>query len=192
MANFLTTAKVKAVLRIPAGVTQWDDDIASWLAVAEEETLSYLGYPFIVQTTATETFDIAGSQQAIALDGPNVTSVAALTDDGSLVDADDYYVTANAVSPYLRLESLTDSFTQGRQKVAVTYTAGWSSVPERFTMAAALIAAGYWNQGPTVGFESEKMGSRSYRKTAEIVPRQARALLNGWRRIMPRRRYNED
>lgn len=188
-AVFLTRAKVKAVLGIPTGVTQHDDLIDAYLVPAESAVLDYIGQAALTLTSYDETHDIGKGQGWIAVDAVPIVSVAALTDDGSLVAAADYY--REDKTGYIRLES-AGYFTEGRQKVQVTYTAGYSPVPDRFIMAAALQAASWFNAGIHAGMQSEGTSGYRYTRNGRVIDPTVASMLNGDRRVMPRRRWNPE
>ena len=183
-AAFLTRAKVKSVLGVPAAVTRHDADIDLWLEVAESAVCDYLGTAGLTLTDYDETFDVDDPQDTIALSAWPVSS-AVVTNNGALVVASDYYVDALG---YLRLTGSGAAFTPSRQKVTVSHSSGYSPVEEKFVMAAAIVAAALFSTSRHAGFVTERMasGGYQYRLDDSEFPKSARALLNSDRRVFAR------
>ncbi len=183
-AVFLQLARAERAARIPAGVTMHDAMLTDFLEPAEQAVLEYLSVPFLTQTTVGVTFDVSAGQGALLLDVPYLQSVSALTNDGSAVAAGDFYIDQDNAEVRLLGGAF---FSSGYQKAAVTAVCGYSPVPEWAVQAAAFTAAAMFNQGGHAGFESEGMSKYRYKLSEDLVPPLAQALLNGHRRIMPRR-----
>lgn len=175
-AVFLTTAQVKRTLRIPAAVTMHDEFIADWLEPAEQVVADILGIAALTSTSYDETHDIGVGQNEVRLNNIPVITVAALTDAGALVASTDYYVAED--TGYIRLLGSGSFFSEGRQQVEVTYTAGSAPVKAKHVMAAAIIAADLFQRSAHAGFESERMNAYSYKLAAgRSVPELAWMLL---------------
>jgi len=185
MSSYTTRAKVKQALRIPAAITVHDSYIDELLTDADELVNGYLGVAGLTVTSYNETHDIMASQDWVALTNRPITSVAALTDNGqALVEGTDFY--ADSATGYLRLLSSVDVFTVGRQKVSVTYSAGYATVPSDIVRAATMAAAAQFNVEGHSGLESERTASYSYKVDGHPsgLPAQARARLNRYVRVM--------
>lgn len=180
MADFTTLGNVKAVLSVPAGVTRHDAMINLYLAGIDAEMLSLLGQSAITSTVYSETYDVDGPREsAIALRHWPATAVAALTDDGSLVAADNVYIDP-ATRAFVRLVGSGSFFTEGRRKVVVTYTAG-EPIPGDLITAATLLVAAKVNSGPHSGLASENGGGYSYQTAsgeAAYLPPSVAAIIN--------------
>jgi len=184
MPVYLTRNRVKSLVGLTPAITFHDALIDELLDPAEDEVLGYLNVPGLTLTTYSQTFDIGPGQDFIALSGFSVQQVVALTDSGSAVDQDDYYVDEDG--DYVRLSTDGAVFTPGRRQVEITYTAGTSPVEARFEQAAAIIAAAWFNSARHAGFETVRTGSASWKLDPDGIPAPARALLNNDRRLMPR------
>lgn len=186
MADFTTRSNVKAVLRVPAGVTRHDALIDLYVAGIDAEMLSLLGVSGYTSQSYSEVYDIDGPREnAIQLRHWPATSVAAVTDDGSAVAATDYYVDPETRS-FLRLKGSGSFFTEGRQKVAITYTAG-QAIPGDLTTAATLLVAHKVNSGGHVGYASEIGGGYHYTLAtgeAAYAPPSVMAIINRKRALL--------
>lgn len=161
MAQFTTLANVKAVLRAPSGVTRHDAMINLFLGGIDQEMLDLLGMSSITSMSHSETYDIDGPRErSIALRHWPATSVAAVTDDGSAVAATDYYIDPDTRS-FLRLKGSGSFFSEGRQTVQVTYTAGEASIPGDLTLAASIMVAAKVNASPHAGMGVEEANGYS-------------------------------
>jgi hypothetical protein len=180
MAEFTTLGNVKSVLSIPAGVTRHDAVINLYLAGIDAEMLSLLGQTAITSTVYSETYDIDGPREnAIPLRHWPATAVAAVTDDGSLVAASNLYIDPGTRS-FLRLKGSGAFFSEGRQKVEVTYTAG-EPIPGDLTTAATLLVASRVNTGQHSGMAAEVSGGYHYTTAtgeAAYMPPAVVAIIN--------------
>lgn len=189
MATFLTRARVKRAAGVPTGITFHDALIDDLLDVAEEAVLQWLQIPGLTTASYNETHDTRYGQDRLSVRAWPITSIAALTDDGSAVSADDYY--HHDTAPYVYLKD-SGTFTGGSQKVQITYTAGWSPVPDRFVQAAAFQAVAMWNAGRHSGFQGESGPDYSYRIDPDGLCPMAKTLLRGDRRIVAASRFNAE
>ncbi len=113
------------------------------------------------QSNYNEKFDIEGpTEETIRLNHPPVMSVVALTDNGSLIAASAYYVYAQGK---ITLDS--NCFTEGPQKVSVSYVAGYTPIPADIQLAVSrLIEEDYYGRKARhKGFQAEKIVEYSYR-----------------------------
>ncbi len=192
VAKFTGIGRVKRMLGIPGvagtGITTHDLLISTLVTVVDQLILDELDLTSADVTTYSEKFDITRSgQREVALRRVPVVSVAALTNDGSLIAASDYYTTDYG---QIRLIGSGDFFTTGRQKVEVTYTAGFSTVPEDLKHAASLIVCAQYNQSSHLGYNRESIGAYSYAIGNDgagiLFPNMAQRILNNYRRIFVR------
>jgi hypothetical protein len=180
MADFTTLANVKAVLGVPAGVTRHDAKINLYLGGIDAEMLSLLGQSAITSTVYSETYDVDGPRErSIQLRHWPATSLGAVTDDGSAVAADNLYIDPETRS-FVRLIGSGSFFTEGRQKVVVTYTAG-QPIPGDLTTAATLLVVHKVNAGGHAGLGQESSGGYSYTVAdgeAAYAPPSVMAIIN--------------
>jgi len=187
MASFTTAANVKAVLGIPTGTTRHDALINLHLAGIDQEMLDLVGQTGITSQVYSEVYDVPGpGENMIALRHWPATSIAALTDGGSLRAATDYYVDPESQSTVM-LSGSGDFFTNGRQQVEITYTAGYSAIPGDLTMAASLLVAARINQGGIGGLESESASGYSKKAASgadAFLPPAVRSILARYRPLL--------
>lgn len=186
MAELTTRVKVKRALGVPQGVTQHDDYIDILLEVADQECLAFCGMAALTQTTATsEGYDIPTSyQNELVLRNFPVISCSAVVASGTTMSTDSYYLDNR--SGTIRLSSYGRFFTEGRQKVAVTYIYGHATVPADLSHAATLICIGHFNASRHAGLTSEGMGSYRYSVDRSGIPSSAEAILARYRRLFPK------
>lgn len=193
-SQFTTTARVKAHLSIPAGVTQHDVRIGYAVDAVDAIILPLLGLnPItgsITQQWYSDYIDVEEcDQDRVALSHTPLVagSIAAVTNDGSALVSTDWY-SRDTVSEIV-LTGDGAFFTQGKRKVVVTYQAGYSSVPGTLSLAGDAIGAWVFQQLPKAGFESEKTGEYSYSASANgkmeesDLPPLIRRMLAGFRRV---------
>ena len=192
VAKFTGIGRVKRMLGIPGvagtGITTHDLLISTLVTVVDRLVLDELDLTSADVTTYSEKFDITRTGQAeVAVRRCPLVSVVALTNDGSLVAASDYYTTDYG---QVRLISDGDFFNTGRQTVDITYTAGFATVPEDLKHAATLIVCAQYNQSSHLGYNRESIGAYSYAIGNDgqgiMFPLMAQRILNNYRRIFVR------
>ena len=192
VAQFTGIGRVKRMLGIPGvagtGITTHDLLISTLVTVVDQLMLDELDLSAAEVTTYSEKFDITRTgQREVAVRRCPLVSVVALTNDGSLVAASDYYTTDYG---QVRLIGDGDFFDTGRQTVDITYTAGFSSIPEDLKHAATLIVCAQYNQSSHLGYNRESIGAYSYAIGNDgagiMFPNMAQRILNNYRRIFVR------
>jgi hypothetical protein len=187
MSSYISKVKVKRFLGIPSGVTMHDDLIDDELIpLSEMQINSWCGTPAITVTTYNEKYDIGGNAiNTVILREFPVSSVAAVTNNGSSVDADLYYVDGEVGA--IRLVTSGSFFSNGRQKVEVTYTAGVN--PEVYTdlkNAAVVLCAFHFNATRNVGLTFEKSGRYQYKRSTTGMPDVVATILARYVRAFAR------
>lgn len=170
MPSWTTADEIKAMLRIPAAITQHDAILGTIASQVSAEINAQLDLPCSATTTmvsCAETLDVDDwGIDRIRLRYAPIISIAALTDDGSAVARADYGWEAEI--GYIFLKGDGAQFTPGKQTVAVAYTAGFAvpatDAPD-LCGAAALMGIERFNRAPMTGHESESVGGLSYRAT---------------------------
>jgi len=194
VATFTTRNRVRNLLGLASGVTVHDELIDALVEVSDQIIFDEIGLPSADGarvSTYTETLDVSGTgQNEIAVNYVPLISVVALTtggSGGSLVDSDNYYFTEWG---QVRLIPIGGFFPSGRQTVQITYTAGFSRVPNDLRHAATLVAVHMFNEGPHVGFQAERLATYNY-KIANLgqglyMPRIAQRILGKYKRLFAR------
>lgn len=179
MPDFTSTTRLKALLGIPAAVTQHDTKLTNIAAAVDQQLLDLMGMAGFTSQSRTETVDIDGfNVDMIALKYSPVTAVAAVTDNGQAIAATAYY--ANSAGFLIRTDG--GFFTPGRQKVSLTYTAG-QAIPGSLLLAGDELGAAMFNAAPHAGFDSERLGDYNYRLPDAAVPAGVLRALAGYRRV---------
>ena len=185
MADLTTRVKVKRLLGVPTAVTMHDLYIDELLEVADEQIIAYTGMAAVTQTTVTEKYNITDRYTTqFTLRNFPVSAVAALKSAGATLSTDTYYFEAR--SGLIALSDESKFFAAGRQKVEVTYTYGYASVPADLSHAAALICAHHFNTARHAGMRSESGGGYSYRLSEDYMPTSALGILAKYKRIFPK------
>ena len=192
-SQFTTTARIKAHVGIPAGVTQHDTRIGYAVDAVDSILLPLLGLDpisgSVTQQWYSDYIDVdEPNEDRVALSHyPVVTgSIAGVTDDGTLLVVTDWYSRDKIGEVVLTGDGAF--FTEGKRKVVVTYQAGYASVPGALSLAGDAIGAWVFNQLPKAGFDSESVGEYGYsaRGSASAsdgdLPPLIRRLIAGYRR----------
>ena len=189
MATFASSISIKRMLGIPSAVTTHDDAIGDLLDAVDQIVLDELNLTAATSTTYTDKLDVTSSgQRMINTTKRPVLSVAALTIAGTaFVEGTDYKID-NSIG-MITLMPMGNVLPVGTEKVVITYTAGFSSVPADLVYAGNLIGCSMFNQQSHVGFVSEKAGSYTYslgKGVGSTIPALANRILNKHRRIFAR------
>lgn len=184
---FTNLAKIRRVLGIPAAVTTHDSLIEQLVGVADALILDEIDLPVETVGTYTEKIDVDyDGMDSVALRYRPVVSVVALTIGTSLAGTDTYRFTS---SGSIELTSDGSYFPVGKQKVDITYTAGFSTTPNDLAHAATLICASMFNQGGHSGFKNERVGTYTYNISDHMIPPLAQRIINRYRRAFARSKY---
>ena len=173
-----TLARVKEYLGITAST--WDDQFNNHIAEVSAEIQSWLGRKIVETTSTGEKFDSSGRNDALIVTGFPVISVASLTEDGTaLVEDTGFELTEQdrSAGRITRIDSSGNAlaWARGARNITVTYTHGFSSVPEGVTAAATrLVAADFRESQPgggRFGLDGKALdtgGAAGYRSRADI------------------------
>ena len=189
MATFASSTAIKRMLGIPSTVTTHDDAISDLLDAVDQIVLDELNLSAAASTTYTDKLDVNyNGQTMINTTKRPVLTVAALTVGGSAyVEGTDYKIDKSL--GMITLMPMGNFLPVGREKVEITYTAGFSSVPADLIYAGNLIACSMFNQQSHVGFASEKAGSYTYslgKGVGSSIPSLASRILNKHRKLFAR------
>ena len=139
----LYTSKTKVATYLGVDADKIKDD---WIEWATYYIDLYCNCIFR-EKTVTEKYDINKSGQSVLfLDHFPVVSVTSVTNDGEVMDADDYLIyneegIIKLADDFVGNIYNVGAFVYGRQKVAVTYKYGRVSVPDEIEWAATVIAS---------------------------------------------------
>jgi len=188
MAEFATSTAMKRMLGIPSSVSTHDDAISDLLDVANQIVLDELNLTSGVTALYHDYMDVtATGQTSINTTRRPVLEVVALTIGGSAWTTTDYKI--DLPTGMIKLKPMTAFLPTGRNKVIITYRAGFAKIPSDLIYAGNLIACSLFNQQSHVGFASERAGSYSYNlgsPTGSTIPAIANRILNKHRRVFAR------
>lgn len=199
MPQITSLAQVRALMKIPAGLTAGDYLLGLIIEGVEADILSQISCPAITATTYVERIDVEfEDEDDLPLEYRPIVGVHTVVDGGRTRPTDSYYSPSSHGA--VRLVNEGDYFTQGRQKVEVTYTAGWaggSTNPEvqDLVLAATLMVVRDANTGSHAGMLSETIGKYKYEVAGGDITKgfgpadaQIESILSKYRRLMPRGR----
>jgi len=180
MAAAITAARVKTYLGIPAALTFHDTFLDYLCQSATEYVATRLGLTSgLTVFSYSETLDVENDGcDRLRLSAYPIVQVTGITDDGNAVDTADYYL--HRSKRWVVLTGDCAHFSQGKQKVVVGYTAGWSEIPAPVSHALTLMAAHGFNRAPKTGMDSERIGAYSIalaKGEVEPIPLDAEVLL---------------
>ena len=185
MASFTTQARVKRALGIPSAVTTHDTFIDELLTVADAEIIAYCGMAGLTETAVVEKYDIPDTySNQFTLRNFPVSSITYVTSSGATLSESSYYLESR--SGTLKLSNAGRFFPEGRQKVVVSYTYGYSTAPADLARAATIITASHFNRTRHSGMQSEGVGGYRYRVSDQAVPSAAQSLLAKYKRLFPK------
>ena len=147
-----TIARVKALPGIGAYT---DDQIAIAINTATLAIEHYCNRTFASTVYTAEKYDGNGMDTLYLKQYP-ITAVSAITVNDSALTTDDYEVDTQSLYK-------SSGWVQGRRNIAVTYTAGYSTMPEDLVMAATRIVGDMLSDEPiNPNIKSEKVGDYQY------------------------------
>lgn len=174
----LTTAGVKPILGIPAGVTFHDSAIGLAVDYANDRLLRALGQSALVATTVQEYPEVYDAGQADVLLGhAPVVSIVAATNYDTAVAATDYRLDTETGKLTLLREA--GYWSTAREGAMVLYTYGYTSAtaPTELLRAAELMCAASFNRGKHAGLKQHAASGYSYTLSDDEMPPEARAIL---------------
>lgn len=181
--DLTTVLKVKSFL----GIENTTDDakLADLVTRCSAAIATFLSRA-IATTTFTEKYDGNGSDVLMLRNYP-LASVSSLTVDGAAVTA-----SADGLTNYgfglgdTYIFFVGGVFPRGRRNVAITYSAGFSSVPTDIEQACIEMVADRYKLPSRIGEKSKALpqgGSVSY--DTEHMSAKVRGLLNPYKRVLP-------
>ena len=180
---FTTVANVKAILNIPDTVSQWDTLLDTIVAMVDSEIIGLIGHN-IDSTAYVEKYDIdSETQNEVVLNQFPVISVAYVTDAGGTVSTDNYY--ADLEPGVIRLKNMGSFFTEGRQQVEVSYTAGYATTPPDLSYAASVLCVQHFNISRHAGIKKGIIGNYQFELKGDL-PDEVLRVIARYRRAFGR------
>lgn len=170
MATSLTTAAaIKDQLGI--NVTTWDSVLATIASGVNAAIENKLGVVFAETTYTNEEYDFDKPSRVMVLKHAPVISFTQLQYKDDPMDEDsDNWTTIDSGEYKVNLSSgklvKNTPFERGVQRYRVTYSAGYSSVPDDVTLAADMLGAAIFQNRKSHGVQSETLGQYSRTFTA--------------------------
>ena len=168
--------------------TSQDTLITRLIQAASKAVGNFLNRPNLLSQTYTETYDGTDSKMLCPLNFP-ITSVASLSIDGNPVSqVTDFTTPGFRVTPTSLLLNGYQRFCRGKDNVAITYTAGYTAIPDDMQQACLMTLQSMvqvQNNDLTIGSESTGGYSVTYRPTGVgRVPEDAKDLLKTYKRVI--------
>lgn len=166
----LTLNDLKASLQIAFSTTTYDTSLALMVNEATGMIEKKCHRRFKQTTYTTETYDGTGTKQ-LWIRNPPIISITLITVDNETIseatDYDDYdgYRIEPQVNGH-KMEGmlyLSNGWDKGEQNVEVTYSGGYTTIPDDIRRAAVMMIREWYNMyRNTQGFKSESIGKYSY------------------------------
>jgi len=173
-----TLAKVKTYLGID--VDTYDTVLTNLLDYTTEFIEGYCSKSFAGTSTYTQWWNINDEiTDTLRCRYTPIVNFIQLSDDGSEVDSDDYYVDTDAGLIFLMGGTY---FTKGVATVCASYVHGYSSVPADVELAAQMLVGSFFARRSTLGTLSAKLGDFSYKVDDENpLPLEVKRILARYR-----------
>jgi len=167
--------ELKRFLDIDLSDTANDALINSVLKVADQRVKNYLRYnPEAVVTVSEEKW--IEKSRFVPLDhGPITTIISITDDDGVAYETDDYRIAEKGIVEFINTLSSTTIY--------VTYTGGYSTMPEDLKLATWIIAESLYSRRGSFGAKKENFSSFST-EYQDGIPPDAKDILNDYRRVL--------
>jgi len=173
----VTVSDMKDYLDITS--TDYDDLLSSLVDSVTEYIEGYCHRSFSAISTHIQWWSIEdGVTDTVRCEYVPIVNFIQLSDDGDVIDSDDYYV--DLASGLVRLIDGT-YFTKGVATVCASYTHGYSSPPDDIELAAKMMVASIFYRRKSHGLISAKLGDFSYKVVPEAVPPEVKSILSRYR-----------
>lgn len=177
--SLVDSARIKAVLGIPAGLTVHDTAVGYAVSFANDRVLRALGQATLAVNTTQEYPRVyQPAQSGVLLKHTPVVSLLAVTNSDTLLASDKYRIDDVEVG-LLELTRAAGYWSEEREGVQVLYTWGYTSstVPAILVSAAEQIAAAAFNRGRHQGLTHQASSGYAFQLADHDLPPNARAVL---------------
>jgi Phage gp6-like head-tail connector protein len=155
-----------------------DEDLLQRLVDgASAFVLAYMNRTSIEVETYTETYDGSGSQTLCPNNFP-IKSVASLSINNNAILAATTYHSAGFKHDTIRIILQGHRFTPGLMNVAVTYDAGYDTLPADLTQAVVEIVAEKYQRRLRMGVTSKSIGQESISYSQNDILPHCKLVLN--------------
>lgn len=183
MASALATlAQVKEYIGNSADNT--DDALLTRLLDASAELLERSCNRVFASASYTETRDGNGQSFMVFANRP-ITAVSSVSVNGTAVPqststASGGWVLASQWKIALRGAY---AFTEGVQNVAVTYTAGYATIPADITQACCVLTSLAYKERDRMGIDAKTVGGENISFSKDDIPPGVQAVINNYRNV---------
>ena len=182
-ADLTTLANLKLWLNISPGTTGDDAQLQRLLTAVSVGIQAWLNRS-LPTATYSETKNGNGRAAIMVMNYP-VTAVASVTIDGVAIPTRTS-VTASGYSfdsDMIYLDGYT--FNRGNQNVALTYTAGYVTIPLDLEQAAIELMAMRYKERDRIGHASLSVGGETTAFITKDMPDSVKTVLMNYRRVVP-------
>jgi hypothetical protein len=176
--SLTSTARVKAALGIPSGITFNDTAIGYAVDDANDFVLRAIGYTSLTTQVYVDRPIVVGIQDSVVLRRHPALSLVGVTNNNGALTTSDYRLDLETST--VRLETVDQYWSMLPGEIAIEYVAGWTenTVPKELTRCATMIAAGWFNAGSKAGMKSETFDGARYDVDPLPIPAGAQAILS--------------
>jgi len=178
--DFTTLPDVKAWLK---QTTSDDDEMLSRLITACSQFMQRVISRDLLSQSYSEVYNGVGMNR-MAMPNYPVTAIASVTVDGQTIPAS----TGPTVNGYVTDGELLYlrgySFTRGFQNVAVSYTAGFASIPEDLAQACIEVVSTRYRERAWIGKSSQAIGAETTTYSMKDMPSDVRTLLYSYQKVI--------
>ena len=183
MSDLTTLASVKQWLNLASGSTS-DDALLSALITAYSEYIqTYINREF-ASATYSDNWDGSGGSFMLFPNYP-VTAVSSLSIDDISIP----FVTNTTDSGYRfdknRIWLNNYLFNSGMGNIAVTYTAGYASVPPEIARATVELVGLRYREKDRIGMSSKTLAGEITAFITKDFPDSVKTILNNYRKVAP-------
>lgn len=161
-----------------------DDELLSWLITASSSFIRVWCNRDLTSQSYIETRDGSGAGRMAFANGP-VTAVSGLLIDNRPVPPGDPVLTPGYYFTPTMLMLNGFAFNRGQGNVVITYTAGLTAIPPDLEQACIELAAQRFREKDRIGLRSKGMAGESTGFLKQELPESVRAVLDGYKRILP-------
>jgi uncharacterized phiE125 gp8 family phage protein len=181
MSDLTKVEKVKAYLGLTAG---GDDAILNALIANESQYIKSWLNRDLVSQVYSETYDGTGGAVLVLPNYP-ITAVASVAIDGLTIAACADATASGYVFNESKISLRGYRFSKGMQNVAVTYTAGYTVIPDDLQQACIELVALSFKERDRIGLSSKGIQGEQTNFIVKDMPDSVRGILNQYKRVFP-------
>jgi len=182
MTDLTTLDAVKAWLSLEE--TTDDALLSSLISATSQYIQSWLNRTFAI-TQYTERRDGVPYGDTLVLRNHPVVSVSSVTMDGRVIPASPDYVSNGFWADDVAMYLVGYRMTKGRKNVAITYTAGYATVPLDIAQACTELVALRYSERGRIGHQSKTLNGEVVSFMVKDFPPDVQTILNNYREVVP-------